>query len=142
MSSSRLLASAGIVAIVIIIGFALSIPHARDGTIPPSSSRAPATTTPIVTLLDAYRRGVHTISGSVIAPDPCTLVTATATPMLSGTTTIGIALALTMPADQGICLELPSPITFSTHIAAPRGLPISVSVNGATASTSTSSNPS
>lgn len=140
MSSSRLLAASAIIAAAIILGFALSIPHARDGGNKLISATT-ASSTPFVTFRDSYRRGVHTITGTVLAPNPCTLVSATATPVLNGTSTAGITLALTMPTDQGVCLQVPSTVNFSTQINAPAGVPIRATVNGSAAHSSTSTNP-
>ncbi len=137
MNSSRLLAASAIIAVAIIIGFALSIPHARDGGVAVLPAGAP-TTTPVVAYRDAYRRGIHTITGSVLAPNSCTLVTATATPITTGSSTSAIRLTLSMPADQGVCLQLPSTVTFSVQVKAPQNAPITATINGALASTSTS----
>ena len=133
----RLWASAGIIAVIILVGFVLSVPHARE--VPSSSANASAaTSTPMVTVHDSYRKGVHTITGSVLAPDACTPVSVEA--MVEGgvASPQGILLALTMRGDTGVCLEVPTRINISTTILAPASLPISVTVNGAAASTTSS----
>lgn len=136
MMQSRLWISAGIIAVVIIIGFVLSVPHTKE--VPPPASRASTTPEPAqVVVKDSYKKGVHTISGSVMAPNACASVTADATLEGDSSAPRGIALSLGMPADTGICLEVPTKIPFGTTIAAPSGLPITTTINGVIASTTT-----
>lgn len=132
MTHTRLWVAATIIAGIIAVGFIVSVPHTRD--IPAErQSLAAASTTPAVSLRDSYRKGVHTLSGSVDAPNPCTSLTASAT--LAGTTTDGsILLSISMPEDTGICLQTITPLSFSTTIAAGANIPVSVTVNGAPAS--------
>jgi hypothetical protein len=40
-----------------------------------------------------------------------------------------------MPSDSGICLQVPTRISFHTTVSAPANLPISATVNGSLAST-------
>lgn len=136
----RLWTAAAIITFVLVVGFVLSAPRTRDGALPPPSSTPAATSTPVVTLHDVFKKGVHTISGSLEAPDACMSATAEAT--LIGTSTNRqassspiIAVAIDMPADSGICLQEPTPVTFQATLAAPAGLPIEVTVNGAAATT-------
>lgn len=145
MLHSRFWVAAGLIALAVIIGFAFSVPHTRDGKV--QKKPAPvATTTPVVTLSDSYRKGTHTLSGSVMAPDACMSVSAdaslfgaassTATTTQSvATTSERIELSLVMPADDGVCLQIPTKTDFSTTIDAPEGLPIDVTLNGQPAST-------
>ncbi|HUY62840.1 MAG TPA: hypothetical protein VMV50_03610 [Candidatus Paceibacterota bacterium] len=137
MSHMRLWAAASIIAVVIVIGFFISAPHASE-VAQVAQPQAAAATAPVVTLHDAYRRGAHTITGSLMAPDACMIATATSTLVGSASTSESIAVSISMPADSGVCLELPTKAVFSTTIAAPAGLPISATVNGAAASTTSS----
>lgn len=132
-------AGGGIVVIVlIIVGIFLFAPHTRDVQVATTASSTPqvaSTTGQIVSLRDTYRRGAHTISGDVVAPNPCTLVSATSTLVGTASTSQRIAVALNMPRDTGICLQEPKTMSFSTTLTAPKGLPISVRVNGTLATT-------
>jgi hypothetical protein len=140
MHHTRLSAAAGIIALVLLVGFVLSVPHTRD-LMRPAPAPAPEVATPVVTLSTHYAKGTYTLSGTVTAPDACTIVSAAAAlqgaDASTSTTTTGqsIALALTWSPDVGTCLMLPTPMSFSTTLVAPRDLPVSVTVNGAMAST-------
>jgi hypothetical protein len=130
MSQKRLWVAAAIIGLVIILGFILSVPHTRDLPRPPEESEAKVVAIPTVTLHDAYKKGTHTITGSLLAPNACGTVSAQAS--LAGE---GIVVAITLSTDSEVCLELPTRINFSTTIAAPAQLPISASVNGSAATT-------
>jgi len=132
---SRLSTVACILAIVIIGGFFLSVPRVRDvDDIQPSVSAVPASTTPLVSLSDSYRKGVHTITGLVTAPNACTNASAEA----ALTETARILLNVSMPEDIGPCLQVPTNVPFTTSVTAPADAPIDVRVNGVAASTTTS----
>lgn len=135
MSHRRLWISAAIIALVIIVGFVFSVPHTRDIEEANRLSAEPQNA-PEVSLRDSYRRGVHTITGSLIAPNACTEVSATAELLGSASTTETIAVQISMPADNGVCLQLPTRVSFETKLSAPAELPFTVLVNGAVASTS------
>lgn len=136
MSHRRLWVAAAIIALVIIVGFVLSVPHTRD------VFRAPAppvvTTVPPVTLHDVYKKGVHTITGSLMAPNACTVVTASARLQGDASSTERIEVTLSTSNDTGVCLELPTLIRFSTTITAPAHLPLTATVNDSVASTTSS----
>ena len=138
MIHTRLWLSAAIIALVIVVSFVLSVPHTRRDPPRAPSLSATASSSPIVTLRDSYRKGVHTITGSIEAPNACTTVTALATLASGGSSPEHIQVALSMPKDIGVCLALPTRITFSTTLAAPADLPLTVTVNGAQATTTTS----
>lgn len=134
MNSSRLWIAAIIVAIFIVISFVFSIPHGRNTAqipIPQSIS----TSTPLVTFNAAFKKGLYTIVGSVEASDACTIASATATLVGNASSSESILVTVLMPADTGICLQLPTPTNFSTSITAPAHLPITVTINGIMAST-------
>lgn len=131
MSRTRLTISAVIIAFVILTAFALSVPHTRD--IGLNSLMQEATTTaPAVTVQDAFRKGTHTLSGSLMAVNACTTVSAEAAPVTDASST-SILLSLTVEELSGVCLELPTEIEFETTVSAPADLPITVTVNGAPA---------
>jgi hypothetical protein len=134
MNHKRLWLAAGIIALVIVIGFAFSVPHTtRD--IVQKAEPAPIVSPPTVTLKDVYKKGTHTITGSLQAPNACTSATATAMLEGSASSSESIRIALTLSSDPGVCLELPTTLKFSTTLAAPAGLPIAVTVDGVVAST-------
>ncbi len=133
MHHTRIWISAGIIAAVVLVGFALSVPHTRD--VPHAPTAATASTTPAVTLHDAYRRGMHTLTGTILAPDACSVVSADATLVGDASSSQSIALAISMPPDSGVCLILPTVMSFSATLSAPAQLPVTVTVNGAAATT-------
>ncbi|MHB8660625.1 MAG: hypothetical protein ACYC75_01640 [Minisyncoccota bacterium] len=136
MNRTHLWAAAAIIALVIVIGFVLSVPHTRDVIRTPQLQ--PVAAVPLITLHDAFKKGLHTITGSIEAPDACAIVTATSTLEGNASTTESIQVAVSMPSDTGVCLQMPTNMDFSTTIAAPAQLPITATVNGSTASTTSS----
>ena len=134
MSHSRLVIAAAIIAGLIVLDFVLSVPHTRDALVPHIVSETPATT-PAVALADSFKKGTHTITGSIEAPTPCTSLSADAVPVGTASSTTGILVEIVMPEDTGICLKEPLLMHFSATIVAPPSLPISVTVNGITATT-------
>ncbi|MBI5405439.1 hypothetical protein HY972_00155 [Candidatus Kaiserbacteria bacterium] len=135
MNQTRLWAAAAIIATLVIAGFVLSVPHTRDvpKTPAPPSAFAGA---PSVTIRDAFKRGMHTLTGSIIAPDACSIVSARASRGDNASSTRDILVEVSLSEDTGVCLELPTRMTFETTLAAPANLPIAVTINGAAASTS------
>lgn len=137
MNQKRLWIAATIIAFVIIIGFVLSVPHTREVT--RVFEPEPVATVPSVTIHDVFKKGTHTITGSLMAPNACASVTAYTS--LEGDVSSAersILVALTISTGTGICLELPTRVTFSTTIVAPAQVPILVTVDGSTASTTPS----
>src|SRR6185369_11548792 len=118
-----------IIAVIILGGFILSVPHTRDVQEPQGNGSATAPT-PIVKVHDVYRKGTHTITGTVQAPNPCTTLSTNAALSGDASSTQSIALTLTMPEDTGICVQQAVSLSFSATIAAPADTPISASVNG------------
>jgi len=134
MNRTRLWISAGIIAFVILVVFALSVPHTRDvevDSIPLSETENVSS----VTLRDSFKKGVHTISGSIEAPNACTSINASATLVGNVSSKESILVTISMPSDSGICLQVPTRISFQTTVSAPANLPISATVNGFLAST-------
>ncbi|MBI2410051.1 hypothetical protein HYV30_03360 [Candidatus Kaiserbacteria bacterium] len=120
-----------IIAICILIIFGLSVPRARDV---PTHAPLNSFVTEIpsaVSIRDTYKKGVHSITGSLEAPNACSSATVVAT-----STDAEINLSIAVESDPGICLQVPTKVTFSTQIDAPPALPISVTVNGSPATTS------
>ncbi len=137
MNHTRLWTAAGIIALVVIVGFVLSVPRAGD-VARTSLSQEGAAPVPAVTLRDVFKKGTHTISGSLEAPNACTAATAQASLTTDASGTESILVAIAMPLDTGVCLQVPTRVTFSTTVNAPAGLPLSVTVNGEVATTTES----
>lgn len=136
MNRMRFWIAAAIIALVIIIGFALSVPHTRDIGTPRTETSARSI--PAVSLHDVYKRGVHTITGSLMVPDACGIVSAEASVATSSEGSAGIVIAVSVESGGGVCLELPTKATFSTTVTAPANLPLRAIVNGEVATTSAS----
>lgn len=135
MKHMRLGIAAAIIAFIILAGFVLSVPHTRDVIQAPKKDSVMASSTPLVTLRDAFKKGLHTITGSVEAPDACATITASSTLVGDASSTESIRVDISLPVDAGICLQLPTPANFRVTIAAPEHAPLTATVNGVTAST-------
>lgn len=131
MSHTRLLVAASIIALFILGGFLLSVPRTPDVAMTEIAATAPSI--PLVTLRDSFKKDVHTITGSLEAPNACAAVSATGT-----TTDQGIHVAISMNSDTGVCLEVPTRMTFSITVIAPPNVPITATVNGSVATTTAS----
>lgn len=134
MSQKRLWIAATIIALIVVGGFVLSVPHTRDVIEAPTGIAS--TSVPFVTLHDVFKKGVHTITGSILAPNVCTTVSAQATLEGTASSTENILVDISMPSDTGVCLQVPTPVTFQTTLSAPAQLPFMVTVNGSVATTS------
>jgi hypothetical protein len=134
MPNTRFWVAAAIIAVVIIASFVLSVPHTIDIAVfsaPPAGPAAP----PLVTLHDTFKKGVHTITGSLEAPNACAIVAAEASLESDASGEESIHVALSLESDAGVCLQLPTRMDFSTTLEAPAGIPLSATVNGAPATT-------
>lgn len=130
----RLRAAAGIIALIIFGGFILSVPRTRDGNAVPKEEVATVTTSS-VTLRDTYKKGVHTISGSLEVPNACVSASAEASAVGGADDASGILVAITLTSGEGVCLQLPTQVKFSTTVSAPAALPLTATVNGVAATT-------
>lgn len=133
MNHSRLWVVATIIAAVVLFGFVLSVPRTGDLAAKPLQSAAE--TVPSVSLRDSFKKGLHTLTGSLEVPNACTAVTARASRMEDASGIEGIQVELSFPDDTGVCLQVPTRVTFSTTVNAPAKLPITVFVNGGIATT-------
>lgn len=134
MSHTRLWIVATIIAVAIGIGFLFSVPHTSDVALP-EEPEAASPTAPSVALRDIFKKGVHTITGSVAAPDACAIVVAQALLEGDAPETRRIVVALSLEESEGVCLELPTRVGFSATLAAPAGVSLEATVNGAAATT-------
>ncbi|MFZ1075340.1 MAG: hypothetical protein WAN50_03125 [Minisyncoccia bacterium] len=135
--TKRLWISALILAIIIVAGFILSVPHTHDAGNPPARATQEATI-PDISVHDIFRRGTHTLSGSVVTPNACTSISAHASLVGTSSSTQTIQIAILMPQYTGLCLQAPTTVAFSTTIAAPAHTPITATVNGSLATTTAS----
>ena len=129
----RLWVSAAIIGVVVLIAFALSVPHTTDLKVEKKLVETPAI--PVVVVKDVFKKGVHTISGSLVVPNACTPVSASATLTGDASSTQSILLTLVSETASGICLQIPTKAPFQTTLTAPARLPLHVTANGVTAST-------
>lgn len=137
MSRTHLLISSAIIAIAVLITFSLSVPHTRDVGVN-SVLLSETESVPFVILRDSFKKGVHTISGSVEAPNACTSISASAARIGDASNKESILVAISMPPDSGICLQVPTRTSFKTTVEAPENLPVSATINGFSASTTSS----
>lgn len=134
MFHKRLWSAAAIIAVVVFIGFVLSVPHTKELPTEKLASDA-QTNVPEITLSDSFRKGVHSFTGSVLAPDACTQVQVAASLEGDASSSQRILIALAMPEASGVCLQVPTRVPFNATLAAPQGLPISLTLNGVLATT-------
>ncbi len=136
MKYSRLWPAATIIALIVIVGFVVSVPRTRD--VDTASPSGEAVGIPTVSLRDSFKKGVHTITGSFEAPNACATVTAQAAFVPEASGEGSIVVALSVPEDSGVCLQVPTRVNFTTTVSAPARLPITATVNGAPATTTVS----
>lgn len=135
MTHRRLWAAAAIIAAFVILSFLFSVPRVGDIKHELALRVEEPVPTPSVALRDAYKKGVHTITGALEAPDACSTVTAEASLQGDASSTARILVDVSVVSDAEVCLELPTRMNFSTTVAAPEGLPLSATVNGIPAET-------
>lgn len=135
-SQMRLWAAAGIIAIVVGVGFFISVPRTQDVGL--NAPVAETSVIPAVTVRDSYKKGVHTITGSLEAPNACTKISAESALTGDASTTQVIVVDIGIERSTGICLQLPRRMTFETKITAGASLPITVMVDGVLATTTPS----
>jgi len=133
MNHTRLWTAAAIITLVLVISFILSVPHTRD--VAEAPLLAATSSTPVVSMRDTFKKGVHTITGSLDVPNACTGAVATASVVGDASSTERVLVEISSPKDEGVCLQLPTEANFSITIEAPAGLPITATVNGITANT-------
>jgi hypothetical protein len=118
----------GIVIAVVIAAFLFSVPRTTE--IPEDVPAVSSVAVPSVLVEDSVRRGVHTLSGSIEAPDACSTVVAQASYEGADTENAHILLAVTLTLSEGVCLEVPTRMRFTATVTAPAGVPIEATVNG------------
>lgn len=132
MKFTRLWVVATILGVCIFVGFVLSVPRARDSA-EEVQQELGTESPPSVAIRHIFKKGIHTIVGSIDAPNVCTSLSVQAT--LAAEESDGILLEVFLAEPSGVCLERRVPMNFSTTIAAPEGTPIAVTVNGSPATT-------
>jgi hypothetical protein len=131
IDQKRLWLAAAIIGLVVVLGFALSVPHTQDL---PLAEEETAALPPVVAIKDSIKKDVHTITGTVEAPNACARVGASASLAGESTSTRKIVVAVLVESEPGVCLELPTRFDFKTTVTAP-ALPLEVTVNGELATT-------
>jgi len=137
MSHKRLLIVAAIIAAIVFAGFILSVPHTTRDVEKALLQKSETSNTPNISIHDSFKKGMHTITGSVTAPNVCTAVTAQASPVGDALHPNGILIVFSMQRDLGVCLQVPTDVSFKVTMSAPAGLPITATVNGIAATTTT-----
>jgi hypothetical protein len=134
MSHTRLLISAAIIIVIVLIVFTISVPRTRDVQL---NTPEPEKTVnvPLATLSSSFKKGLYTISGSVEAPNACTTVSASASVGGNASSTESILVEVLTQTDSGVCLQIPTRVSFETTISAPANLPLTLIVNGVLATT-------
>jgi hypothetical protein len=112
---------------ILAFSFFFSAPRTRDVIEETAPVVTPVAFT--VSAQDVFKKGVHTITGSIEAPNACATVRAEA--FYEGAETI--RLAITMTPYEGTCLQLPTRMRFSTSVSAPAKTPLIATVNDAPA---------
>lgn len=135
MTHTRLWISASIIALIVVGGFVLSVPHTRDSA-KVATPLAASSSVPSVALRDVFKKGMHTITGSIVAPNACSTVSAQSSLQGDASSTQSILVQVSLPGISGVCLEVPTTLTFQTMLAAPARLPFTATVNDAPATTS------
>lgn len=124
----RIALGTSVLIVITVLIFVFSIPHANT---PGESGPAPLVIAPVVpgiSIRDVYKKGAHTITGSLKVPNHCTTVSVES--VLDGEPTKGILILLTVLEDEGICLQEKVERSFTTSIVAEEKMPIRVLING------------
>ena len=99
MSHKRLLTVATIIASIILVVFVFSVPHTRD--LPEEILTEDASlSVPEVALRDTYKKGLHTISGSIEVPDACTTASVQASRTGEASSTENILVEIFLAEDS------------------------------------------
>ena len=136
MNHTRLWIVSALIACLIVASFLVSILRAQRAEAPGASVLPIAETAQsAVSIKDTFKKGVHTISGSLVVPDACTTPIVDVVVGGDSSDPQSIIVDLAYPEDTGVCLQMPTSVSFSTNVTAPEGLPILVMVNGTIATT-------
>jgi hypothetical protein len=116
--------------IVLVILFVLFVPHSNEEEELLPINEGPSEVYEVV-LNTTYDEGLYDIEGSIVAPTPCTHVSATALVIPGTPDTVQVNIA--MPPDTDICLQVLTEMPFEVSIEARENARIEASVNGAQA---------
>ncbi len=119
--------------VVLIAAFVYFVPNTDTPDEAPAISDLDTAPEYAVTAHSVYSRGRYTITGTVEAPNPCTTVSVTAE-MLASSTPPAIQLNISMLRDEGACLELITPTSFTATTTGPVDATLAAYVNGTKAS--------
>lgn len=129
-SRARLAAGVGIGILLFTLFF--SVPRTSD-SIDDAVSTQVSPEAPKVTVQDVYKKGVHTLTGSLEADNACASVSSEAFHERGDERESHIRVAITLVHHEGTCLQLPTRMRFTTSLTAPAKLPIVATVNGSPA---------
>ena len=131
MMYSRSRLAIGVLIGILAFSFFFSVPRTRD--VIEQSLPVVAPEAPSVSVQDTFKKGSHTITGSVEAPNACATIHAEALYENAETPDARIHIVITMTPYEGTCLQLPTRMRFSVTVSAPAKLPIIATVNDAPA---------
>lgn len=113
--------------VVIVVGLLISYQTLYAPTVARKSlQQSENSETPYqATYISTYAKGSYTISGTIMLPNQCHRVETTGA-FESGV----VRVTISVPSDEGICLEIPTQETFSLTVAGEEGATTEVLVNG------------
>lgn len=120
---------------VFIIAFAIFALRTTEGPAPASTTASNEAAITNVKVTDTYtsKTGLHTIKGTATVPNACTPLAAT-TSMSAASSTV-IRVDLSAESGTGVCLELPTQVSFSVTSDAPKDDSVEVYANGGLSAT-------
>ncbi len=131
MTTRRVAGATIIILLVLILGFTLSVPRIQDVAEESETLRTEeSVTVPTLTLERSYRRGTHTLTGTLLVDTYCTMVTTEAVVTPEDVSPSVITLKLATEEVAGVCLMLAEERSFSVSIEAPEDSMVEVFVNG------------
>ncbi len=125
---SRTRLAIGVLIGIIAFSFFFSVPRTRD-IVESTVLTTAMSEAPDVSLQDVFKKGVHTLTGSVEAQNACANLSVEALHEDAGAPEAHIRVAITLTPYEGTCLQLPTRMRFSAQISAPAKLPVVATVN-------------
>lgn len=130
MTTRRVTGSALIILLVLFLGFTLSVPRTKDiveeGDALQTQESHPQ---PTLSLERSYRRGTHTLTGTLLVDTRCTKLTTEVEVTPEGIVPPTITLRLATEDTAGVCLMLSEERAFSITADAPEDATVLVFVN-------------
>lgn len=130
MTHKRLYAAATIIAGAVLVSFLWSVPRVKDVEVQTEELQVASESlvAPAVELSTSYKKGTHTIEGTILAPNSCAVVSVEALPQ--GDPATSVVVAVTLTRSEVVCLQLPVTMEFETTVSAPEEVTFTTTVNG------------